>query len=54
MLNLIKHQVKKIKSKDDNDVVDQTFGSEVHSSQRTKKTINQHSKPKHQGKILIA
>ena len=46
-LKLIKHQMKIILAKDDNDV-------EVHSSQRTKKTSNQDSKLKHQVKILIA
>ena len=29
-LKLIKHQMKIIKGKDDNDVVDQALGSEVH------------------------
>ena len=54
-LKLIKHQMKIIQAKDDNDiVVDQALGSEVHSSQRTKKTSNQDSKFKHQAKILIA
>ena len=53
-LKLIKHQMKIIQAKDDNDVVDQALGSEVHSSQRTKKTSNQDSKLKHQVKILIA
>ena len=53
-LKLIKHQIKIIQAKDDNDVVDQALGSEVHSSQRTKKTSNQDSKLKHQVKILIA
>ena len=46
-LKLIKHQMKIIQAKDDNDVVDQAFGSEVHSSPRTKKTSNQDSKLKH-------
>ena len=53
-LKLIKHQMKIIQAKDDNDVVDQALGSEVHSSQRTKKTSNQDSKVRHQVKILIA
>ena len=35
-LKLIKHQMKIIQAKDDNDVVDQALRSEVHSSQRTK------------------
>ena len=39
-LKLIKHQRKIVQAKDDNDVVDQALGSEVHSSQRTKKTSN--------------
>ena len=30
MLELIKHQMKIIQAKDDNDEVDQTFGSEVY------------------------
>ena len=37
-LKLIKHQMKIIQAKDDNDVVEATLGSEDHSSQRTKKT----------------
>ena len=53
-LKLIKHQMKIIQAKHDNDVVDQALGSEVHSSQRTEKTSNQDSKLKHQVKILIA
>ena len=53
-LKLIKHQMKIIQAKDDNDVVDQALGSEGHSSQRTKKTSNQGSKLKDQVKILIA
>ena len=52
-LKLIKHQMKKIQAKDDNGVVDQVLGSEVHSSQRTKMTSNQDSKL-NQVKILIA
>ena len=40
-------------AKDDNGVVDHAFRSEVHSSQRTKKTSNQDFKLKHQVKILI-
>ena len=51
---LIKHQMKIIQVKEDNDVVDQALGSEVHSSQITKKTSNQDSKIKHEVKILIA
>ena len=53
-LKLIKHQMKIIQAKDDNDEVDQTLGNEVHSNQRTKMTSNQDSKLKHQVKILIA
>ena len=53
-LKLIKHQMKIIQVKYDNDVVDQALGSKVYSSQRTKKTSNQDSKLKHQVKILIA
>ena len=53
-LKLIKHQMKIIQAKDDNDEVDQALGSEVHSSQRTKKTSYQDSKVKHEVKILIA
>ena len=52
-LKLIKHQMKIIQAKDDNDVVDQALGSEVHSSQRTKMTSNQDYKLKHKVKILI-
>ena len=52
-LKLIKHQMKIIQAKDDNDSVDQTLGSEAHSNQRTKMTSNQDSKLKHQVKILI-
>ena len=46
--------MKIIQAKDDNDVGYQTLGSEVYSSQRTKKTNNQDSKLKYQVKILIA
>ena len=53
-LKLIKHQMKIIQAKDNNDEVDQTLGNEVHSNQRTKMTSNQDSKLKHQVKILIA
>ena len=53
-LKLIKHQMKIIQAKDDDDEVDQTLGNEVHSNQRTKMIINQDSKLKHQVKILIA
>ena len=53
-LKLIKHQMKIIQAKDNNDVVDQALRSKVHSSQRTKMTSNQDSKLKHQVKILIA
>ena len=53
-LKLIKHQMKIIQDKDDNDEVDQTLGNEVHSNQITKMTSNQDSKLKHQVKILIA
>ena len=52
-LQLIKHQMKIIQVKDDNDEVDQVLGNEVHSNQRTKITSNQDSKLKHQVKILI-
>ena len=54
MLELIKHQMKIIQAKDDNDEVDQAPGIEFHSNQRTKMTSNQDSKLKHQVKILIA
>ena len=50
-LKLIKHQMKILQAKDDNDVVDQTLGSEVHSNQDKS---NQDFKLKHQVKILIA
>ena len=53
-LKLIKHQMKIIQAKDDNDEVDQALGNEVHSNQGTKMTSNQDSKLKHQVKILIA
>ena len=53
-LELIKYQMKIIQAKDDNDEVDQTLGSEVHSNQRIKMTTNQDSKLKHPVKILIA
>ena len=53
-LKLIKHQMKIIQAKDDNDKVDQALGNEVHSNQKTKMTSNQDSKLKHQVKILIA
>ena len=53
-LKLIKHQMKIIQAKDDDDEVDQTLGNEVHSNQRTKMIINQDSKFKHQVKILMA
>ena len=52
-LKLIKHQIKIIQAKDDNDEVDQAFGNEVHSNQRTNMTSNQNSKLKHKVKILI-
>ena len=52
-LELIKHQIKIIQAKDDNDEVDQTLGSEVHSNQIIKMTSNQDSKLKNQVKILI-
>ena len=35
-LKLIKHQMKILQDKNDNDVVDQALGSEVYSNQRTK------------------
>ena len=54
MLKLIKHQMKIIQAKDDNDEVDQALGNEVHSNQRTKMTSNQDSKLKYEVKILIA
>ena len=47
MLKVIKHQMKIIQSKDDNDEVDQVLESEAHSNQRTKMTSNQDSKLKH-------
>ena len=53
-LELIKHQIKIIQAKDDNDEVAQVLGSEVHLNQRTKMTSNQDSKLKYQVKILIA
>ena len=53
-LKLIKHQIKIIHAKDENDEVDQVLGNEVHSNQRTKITSNQDFKLKHQVKILIA
>ena len=52
-LKLIKHQMKIIQAKDDNDEVDQALGNEVHSNQRTKMTSNQDSKLKYELKILI-
>ena len=51
-LKLIKHQMKILQAKDDNDVVDLTLGSEVYSNQRINMTSNQDSKLKHQVKIL--
>ena len=54
MLKLIKHQMKIIQAKDDNDEVDQALGNEVHSNQRTKLTSNKDSKLKYEVKILIA
>ena len=39
-LKLIKHQMKILQAKDDNDVVGQALGSEVHSNQITKMTSN--------------
>ena len=53
-LELIKHQIKIIQAKDDNDEVAQVLGSEVHLNQRTKITSNQDFKLKYQVKILIA
>ena len=53
-LKLIKHQMKIIQAKDDNDEVDQALGNEVHSNQRTKMTSNQDSKLKYEVKILKA
>ena len=50
-LKLIKHQMKIIQAKDDND---EGLGREVHSNQRTKMTSNKDSKLKHQVKILLA
>ena len=52
MLKLIKHHMKILLAKDDNDIVDQTLGSEIHSNQITKMTSNQDSKLKHQVKIV--
>ena len=52
-LKFIKHQMKIIQAKDDNNEVDQTFGSEVYSNQIIKMTSNQDSKFKHQVNILI-
>ena len=54
MLKLIKHQIKIIQAKDDNDKVDQALESEVYSKQRTNMTSNQDSKLKHQVKTLLA
>ena len=53
-LKLIKHQMKILQAKDDNDVVDQALGSEVHLNQRTKMTSNQDSKLKHQVKTFVS
>ena len=53
-LKLIKYQMKILQAKDDNDVVDQALGIEVHSNQRTKMTSNQDSKLKHQVQTLLA
>ena len=53
-MKLIKHQMKIMKGKDDNDEVNQALGNEVHSNQRTKMTSNQDSKLKYEVKILIA
>ena len=53
-LKLIKHQMKIIQAKNNNDEVDQAFGNEVYSNQRTKMINNQDLKLKHQVKILIA
>ena len=53
-LKLIKLQMKILQAKDDNDIVDQALGSEVHLNQRTKMTSNQDSKLKHQMKNLLA
>ena len=52
-LKLIKHQMKMIQAKDDNDEVNQALGSEVHSNQITKMTSNQDFKLKYQVKILM-
>ena len=38
-LKLIKHQMKIIQAKDDNDKVDQALGNEVHSNQRVKMIV---------------
>ena len=54
MLKLIKHQMKIMQAKDDNDEVDQAIGNKVHSNQRAKMTSNQDSKIKYEVKILIA
>ena len=53
-LKLIKHQIKIIQAKDDNDKVDQALGSEVYSKQRIKMTSNKDFKLKHQVKTLLA
>ena len=53
-LKLIKHQMKILQAKYENDVVHHAIGIEVHSNQRTKKTSNQDSKLKHQVKTLLA
>ena len=53
-LKSIKHQMKIIQAKDDNNEVDQALENKVHSNQRTKMTSNEDSKLKHQVKILIA
>ena len=50
-LKLIKHQIKIIQAKDDNDEVYQALGNEVHSNQGTKMTSNQDSKLKHLYKV---
>ena len=43
-----------LQAKDDNDMVDQALGSEVHSNQRTKMTSNQDYMLKHHMKNLLA
>ena len=53
-LKLIKHQMKKIQAKYDNDEVDQTLGNEVHSYQRSKMISNQDSKLKQSSEEFVS